>query len=284
MGFFKNGKSQNGQILLIVVLAAVVSLTVGLSAISRTITNTRVTTEEANSQKALSAAEAGVEELVNNAPLLAEGGFEGPKLLSNNSSFLATADPVDGTQFLVSDGSEVLKDDGADIWFSKYPDFGDPGGGRWSGVLTVLWNNNDGCGVSGNQTVNPAIEVVIIQGTNKNNPSMTRSVYDPCGRINNSSFTNVGNRRVIVDGQNYDFDNGVNITVPSAPQGPGFIARVIPLYANAVMGAKGSTGLPAQGFVIDSVGSSGDTKRTVRVFRGFPRVPIEFFPYNIFLP
>lgn len=282
MGFLKNG-NQNGQILLIVVLAAVVSLTVGLSAISRTITNTRVTTEEANSQKALSAAEAGVEELVNNAPLLAEGGFEEPKLLSNNSSFLATADPVDGTQFLISDGSEVLKDDGADIWFSKYPDFGDPGGGRWGGVLTVLWNNNDGCGGSGNQ-VTPAIEVVIIQGPNKNNPSMTRSVYDPCGRIPNSSFTQVGNRRVTVDGQNYDFDNGVNITVPSANPGPGFIARVIPLYANVVMGAKGSVPLPPQGYVIDSVGSSGDTKRTVRVFRGFPRVPIEFFPYNIFLP
>ena len=50
----KNHKKQGqkGQILLMVVLATVITLTVGLSAISRTITNTRVSTEEANSQKA----------------------------------------------------------------------------------------------------------------------------------------------------------------------------------------------------------------------------------------
>ncbi len=273
-GFFTIKNKQRGQILLIVVLAAVVSLTVGLSAVSRTITNTRVTTEEASSQKALSAAEAGVEELVNNTALLETRGDANPlsKEFSNNSTFKAKADAVDGTQILINDGNQILKDDGADIWFSAYPNFD---GVRWGGTLTVLWDNNDdasGC-VSG---VDPAIEIVVIQGASKDNPDMTRFVYDKCGRINNSGFANVaaGNP---VNGR--FFDNGVNITVAN-----GFIARVIPLYANAVMGARGSVSLPTQGYVIDSVGSSGNTKRTVRVFRGFPRIPIEYFPYNIFLP
>src|SRR3989344_6496120 len=148
MAIIKHNNGQKGQILLIVVLAAVISLTVGLSAVSRTITNTRVTTEEANSQKALSAAEAGVEELVSDDALLARGGFLYPRQLSNNSSFDAKADAVDGTQILINDGREVLKDDGADIWFSRYPDFGPyvlPSGalGRWSGILSILWDNND---------------------------------------------------------------------------------------------------------------------------------------------
>lgn len=283
MGIFENkngqkrlARRQKGQILLIVVLAAVVSLTVGLSAVSRTITNTRVTTEEANSQKALSAAEAGVEEVVNNSSLLVAGGLSKP--LSNNSSFNATADPIDGSEILINDGNEILKDDGADIWFSTYPDFGDlPGGSRWSGTLSVLWDNNDGCTVSGNQMVNPAIEIVIIQGANRNNPNMTRTIYDTCGRINNSNFSNLSAAGRTVSGR--VFNNGANVVVTN-----GFIARIVPLYANAKMGARGSVGLPSQGYVIDSVGTSGNTKRTVRVFRGFPRIPIEYFPYNIFLP
>lgn len=267
---------QAGQILLIVVLAAVVSLTVGLSAVSRTITNTRVTTEEANSQKALSAAETGVEELVNNSSLLAGGGISSPKQLSNNSSFLATSDPIDGSQILINDGNQILKDDGADIWFTTYPDFGGP---QWSGTLTVLWDNNDGCSVSGNQVVNPAIEIIVIQGANRNSPSMTRAVYDVCGgRGNNFSIPPIlSDPNKTVNGR--VFNNGANVTVTD-----GFIARVVPLYANAEMGARGSVGLPTQGYVIDSVGTSGNTKRTVRVFRGFPRIPIEYFPYNIFLP
>lgn len=277
MGVFR--QKQAGQILLIVVLAAVVSLTVGLSAVSRTITNTRVTTEEANSQKALSAAEAGIEELVNNSSLLATGGLS--KDLSNNARYDATAQPVDGTQFLINDGNLVLKDDGADIWLSDYPNFD---GTRWSGNLSILWDNNDGCGVSGSQEVAPAIEVVIIQGDNRDSPNMIRQVFDPCGRINNSSFSNLSVGTRTISARSQAFDYGVTVNIPAFPQGPGFIARVVPLFANGVLGVRGSVGLPSQGFVIDSVGSSGNTKRTIRVFRGFPKVPIEYFPYNIFLP
>src|SRR5690242_8662448 len=53
-----------GQALLIVVLVMVIALTVGLSLASRSITNLRNSTDEANSQAAFSAAEAGVEQAV----------------------------------------------------------------------------------------------------------------------------------------------------------------------------------------------------------------------------
>ena len=55
-------EKQKGQVLLIVVLVMIVALTVGLSLISRSITNLRTSTEEAESQKALAAAEAGIEQ------------------------------------------------------------------------------------------------------------------------------------------------------------------------------------------------------------------------------
>ncbi len=270
MGLFNTKQSQKGQILLIVVLAAVVSLTVGLSAVSRSITNTNVTTQEANSQKALSAAEAGVEQLIkqkNPATLANE--------LSNDSQFSAQANPVEGFQFTLNGGNQVLKDDGSDIWLTTYPNFG---GTPWTGTLRIFWNNNGGsCSTTGTD-INPAIEVVYISG-NRNTPDMTRTVYDACSSRGNG-FNNPPNLSALertTDGKVFSHAFDLNIS-------QGYIIRVIPLYANAVMGARvlAGPGFPSQGHIIDSVGTSGDTKRSVRVFKGYPKIPIEYFPYNLF--
>lgn len=276
MVLFNSNHSQKGQILLIVVLAAVVSLTVGLSAVSRSITNTNVTTEEANSQKALSAAEAGVEQLVKlrNPATLAND-------LSNNSGFSASADPVDGNQFKINGGGEVLKDDGADIWLTTYPNFS---GTPWTGTLRILWDNNGGgCNTTG-ANINPAIEVVYISGA-RANPDMNRAAYDNCAGTRNNGFSNPPNnlsnadRTVTENGVSKTYSQGFRLPIVQ-----GYIVRVIPLYANAVMGTnvQVGSGLPEQGHIIDSVGSSGNTKRSVRVFKGFPKIPIEYFPYNLF--
>lgn len=268
MGIFINKNSQKGQILLIVVLAAVVSLTVGLAAVSRSITNTKVTTEEASSQKALSAAEAGAEQLAADHSVLVLKN----KPLSNNSKFDARASQVLSTDVLVNGGNEVLKDDGADVWLSTYPFFTAP---QWSGTLTVNWKNGSGAGTC--DTKDSAIEIVVISGTDKNNPSMTRAVYDACGsRRTVNNFSNPGNGGSV---QGVLFDHNFQIVINN-----GFIARIIPLYANTIIGVNGSVQLPSQGYIIDSVGTSGNTTRKVRVFQGYSRVPIEYFPYNLFLP
>jgi hypothetical protein len=63
--------------------------------------------------------------------------------------------------------------------------------------------------------------------------------------------------------------------------------RIIPLYAPTVIGVStglGGTNLPAQGTLIQSTGTSGDTQRKIEVIKGFPKVPNEFFPLGIFSP
>ena len=79
---------ERGQALLIVLLVMTVALTVGLSVATRTIVNVRITTQEEQSQRAFSAAEAGIEETlrtcttscpVAQAP---SGGF------ANNTTFM----------------------------------------------------------------------------------------------------------------------------------------------------------------------------------------------------
>ena len=56
--------SRQGQMLLVVVLTMIVALTVGLSVVSRTITNLRISRQSEESQRAFQAAEAGIEKTI----------------------------------------------------------------------------------------------------------------------------------------------------------------------------------------------------------------------------
>lgn len=267
---FINRGYERGQVLLVVVLAAVVALTVGLAAISRSTTNTKVTTEEENSQKALSAAEAGVEELAGNASLLATGSI---KQLSNNSKFDAKATTLAITNpFAVNGGQLISKDDGADIWLSNYPDYT----GQWSGTLTVYWQKNADC------SKEAALEIVVLSGASTNTPNLSRYTVDRCAasRTANNNFTAPTSDTANITISGVVYDNSYALPAITS----GFIARVIPIYNDTKIGVGASTNLPSQGSIITSTGTSGNTKRTVQVVKGYPRVPIEFFPYNLFLP
>lgn len=270
--FSTSHQREAGQILLIVVLASVISLTVGLAAISRSVTNTRISTEEANSQKALAAAEAGIEEQLNRANLGNRQAISSE--LSNNSNFDATIESVSGAQLPINNNLPVSQDEGADIWLSDYPNFNNPR----SPSLTILWGNpgTDACTA-------PALEIAIIYG-DRNNPSMSRYAADPCAsrRTQNRFNTTGGASSLTYNSTNYQY--AFSYSIPGVINN-GYIARVIPLYANAErMGVRSSVGLPDQGFVIDSTGKAGNAERKVKVYQGYPRVPVEFYPYNLFLP
>ena len=271
----KNKHSQKGQVLLLVVLVSVIALTVGLAAISRSITSTRISSEESNSQKALSAAEAGVEEQINKALAGFAGDTPLSKDLNNNTSFLSEAVAVNGVEFPLSNGEKIQQDDGADIWLSEYPDF-DPAT-RTSTSLTIYWNAPSTSSCSNNH---PAIEVAVIYG-DAANPSMSRYAFDSCSnRGNNFTAKGSGTYSINFGGNTFSFNRSSGPIVITN----GFIARVIPLYASTEIGVESSVALPDQGYVIESTGESGETVRKLRVYQGFPKLPIEFFPYNLFLP
>lgn len=267
MKYFASKSSQNGQVLLLVVLASVIALTVGLAAISRSITSTRISSEEANSQKALSAAEAGIEEQINKA-LTAAGGTIGPSDGTfDESSFLASAVAVSGTEFEINDGEKISQDDGADIWLSNYPDFSSP---TSPADLTIYWNASDS-----NCNTQPAIEIAVVRGPTKTDPNMDRYAIDSCATRRGQNGFDAPNTSGITG-----YNRGYRL--PAIPSG--YIARVIPLYADSSIAVRSSTSLPPQGYIIESTGTSGDTERKLKVYQGFPKLPIEFFPYNLFLP
>lgn len=274
-------QAELGQALLIVVLVMVVSLTIGLSVVSRSITNLRTTTEEEQSQRAFSAAEAGIEQALKTGLGIAE-----QKPLGNNASIKeVTIEQVGGTsKFLLNGGNSVSKDNGADIWLSDSPDYSNP---KSPEHFSIYWGSPiDDC------TTSPpaAIEAVLISG-NKNTPTSTRYGFDPCQSTRGNNFANpeIGSFTDI-EGKTFKYRTPVNgndrIVVNN-----GLILRVIPLYANTVVGVNTCNPggqcndiLPLQAKKLESTGISGATTRKITVFQGFAKLPAEFFQYILFSP
>lgn len=262
-------KKSEGQVLLIVVLVMVVVLTVGLSVVSRGITTLRTSTEEENSQLALSAAEAGVETAMQTQT----GSTGPPQSLSNGASIDSVlVTPILGSEFLFNGGSPVTQDDGVNVWLSTYPYYTNP----WIGTLNIYWGSSaagDTCATSGNAMA--ALEVIVISGS-KAFPVTTRYAYDPCTtRRSYNNFSASTPSSVNIQGKTFPYSTQI-------PIANGLIADIVPLYANTPIGITAASNLPSQGNTITSKGSSGDTQRRIQVFQAYPRVPSELFQYTFF--
>lgn len=267
--------AQEGQVLLIVVLIMVVGITVGLSIAARSVTNLRTTTEEANSQRAFSAAEAGVEQAIksNKVGTVIGGSAGGIQPLDTDNVNLAAIKQVNvteikGTEVLLKGGNLIGQDDGSDLWIASYVDNPSqiaPLSGNVS--LTVYW-----CELTDATCTNSAIEVIVISGS-RAQPRTTRHAFDPFRAFTNH-FTlalSAAGSTDTVRGQRFRYK-----TSPIAFTN-GMFVRVIPLYADAKVGVKSSVPLPVQGRLIDSTGIAGDTVRKVKYFQGHPEFPAEFF-------
>lgn len=268
-------KSQRGQVLLVVVLVMIVALTVGLSLISRSITNLRTSTEEAESQKALAAAEAGIERALESETDIPLGSFDSA---GTDVTYKTDVTRVQGTEFAVNGGNEVPKDDGVDIWLSEYTSsdsiFNIPL--QSSANITIYWGDSaDAC-----QTA--ALEIVVVSGS-KASPTLQRYTSEPCDGVgvdrqsfNNFEAATAANRTI--QGVTFRWSK----TLPVIANG--FIIRITPVYHDTKLGISSNVALPLQGNIITSTGESGKTQRSISVFQGFPKIPSELFPYAIFSP
>ncbi len=265
--------SQKGQALLIIILVMVVALTITLSVISRAVVNLRTTQEQEKSQKALAAAEAGIEQTIKNQFVpIAKQNFS-----NTDTSITTSVSIVQGNAaFAVDGGNVITQNDGAYIWLSSYEE-----SPRWTtkytGTVNIYWGDKSG------DANNAALEIAVISGSNVANAEITRYAVDPSNnRIgsNNFSSPSKGTYSSIVAGKTYGYRTSITVT-------NGMLIRAIPLYKStnmAVEPATGSPALPNQGRIITAVGESDNTARKVTVFQGYPELPAEFFPYSLLVP
>lgn len=281
-------EKDSGQILLIVVLTMIVALTVGLSVVSRTITDLRISRQGEESQRAFQAAEAGIQQVLET-----NTNTTVPVPFDNSATYISSAINVGGpgtTSFLLNGGDLVDQDTGMDVWLSDYSITPSQVyvNGAVTNPVTIYWGTGEqSCTISSGSKVVPAIEVVMLTRDATHtllNPKLTKYIYNPtdsscAGRISGSGVLAPSVANELIDNITFQY----KATISFAGGENGILMKVIPLFGSTKVGVKPTTGttLPLQGKVIDATGNSGQTARKIRYFSSFPQIPPEVFPYSL---
>lgn len=282
---FKDGRQENGQVLIVAIFVLVVALTIGLSVATRSITTLRTTADTGNSQRAFSAAEAGIEQALT---ANVAGGTIAGTFGDNSSSYSATISLLGGDEVLLNNGSFIFKDNPVDVWLSDYSTdqskiYLNPWPASGSRVLSVYWTSaskndpNGDCSTNNAENFGPSALVISVITGSKVAPKISHYAFDPCAaRASVNKFSAVLPGATVAG---TPFLYRADITFNSTD--PGLLVRILPLYSGAHVAISGM-GLPSQGTVITSVGRTAGVSRRIISYRGYPKAPVEFYPYLIF--
>ena len=286
-------KLQKGQALLIVLLSMAVVLVVVLSILARSITDVSVSSQDEDSLRAFSAAEAGVEQAliigssidpteIGDASYNVEvsGVAEGEKEF-NYPSFLFSGESIT-TWFVAHDGNNDF------VCSNEKPCFKGKG-------INICWGK-EGSAFDSEQT--PALELSVFYTSvvgDYSTITIAREAVDPnFSRRLSNFFSQPDPGTCNIAGENYQFqkklvfgDLNIPANVCNQENGLQFMnirsiyntseANSIGIFADY----PGNSVLPSQGNLIDSFGSSGDANRKIKVFEPYAKVP-PIFEFAIF--
>jgi len=251
-------RESSGQALLIILLTMAVALTIGLSVVSRSITDIKISQQTEEAARAFSAAEAGIEEALVGTGELFQGTFE-----ETEAKFEAKrVNFGEGTEFVFP--QEIQVDDPQTVYLAKY---------ETDGTLTPYYNKSsiDLC-----WNGNAAIEASLYYESG--GYKVARYATDPNGASrtppNNFDPPDAGSCAGLAHRKTLSF-----------PTGTPLFLRLRVLYANAKVGVEtpGGAGgvLPSQGNKIESTGQAGASTRKVEVVRFYP-APLAIFDFGLY--
>lgn len=251
---------QKGQILLITIMLVATVLTVVLAVTFKSSTETQLTKLEEESQKALSAAEAGVEvalqQSIGNTVIIGTGG---DILQTSGFTGQATVDFVPDDEFV---SPPLQKDQQFTFYLTDdAPSFANP----WTGSFDIFFDSESGDP--------PSLELTLI----KTNDSFQRFVIDPKPNLAGgaSSLPSTGGSYEM-GGFSFAYKTSDPFSIASSK-----VLIVRTLFASTRVGLRcdgvGCT-LPRQGKYVTSEAKSpsGVTKK-IQLFQSFPQIPAEFF-------
>lgn len=267
---------QSGQATVIILLIMVVVLTIGLSITARSITDLRISSQTEQSNRAFSAAEAGIEEaLKTGLQNLVGSGPSGQKPIGG-ATYKYTVESVGGASY--APDKPVAQDDVVQLKLDKTGLTS-----AYDGVNIYWIASGEDCDItSGNPA---AVEVSIIYGDGPYN--MYKQTYavkdrgDNFLQITAGSFT-LGSKTYCArtptsgNGSLINF-NSSGITNPQ-------LLRIRPLYNTSSLAVEAQPSgrqLPIQSYRVRSEGEAGGVKRTVEVTQSVPVLPA-IFDYVLF--
>jgi len=261
-------QNRNGQVLLIAVMLLATVITVVMTIAFNATTETQVTRLEIDSQKALAAAEAGIDAMVkqpigSSVQISSLGQFN-----SQGISGTAQVSSVSKTTFVTS---LLRKDEQYTFYLSDYPGFAHP----WTGSFDLyLGSENGEC---------PSVEVTII----KNTYLLDRYAYNTCSGTETIAqgtlATDISTTPKEIDSVefNYKLDTIIvpNPIEPSSTSG--LVAFIKVLGGRTKLGFQSTDPtlpLPLQGKTVASEArtASGVVKK-VELFQSYPQMPSTFF-------
>ena len=243
---------QSGQILILVLLIVVVSLAVGLSVASRNLTNLRISTQTQESQRAFSAAEGGVEDVLSRLTTLSQDGSK-IAALTSSQGYTETFDVGDIPATVIVKGKNVYE---ATVPLGEVAQVNVDGYN--TGAVTVEW---------------PASPFVALEFTLV---SLSGSTYTQT----RSAYQSTGTPPSGHDSTNWTtctFSTGTcsaPITVSSGAK----ILRVKPFHDAVALKVSGVPYLPTQIYEINSVAKTalGITRRVQVTRTALPALPAVF--------
>ncbi|MCM8787809.1 MAG: hypothetical protein NC935_07170 [Candidatus Omnitrophica bacterium] len=244
---FKNPK--NGQIALIVLLLMVVVLTIGLSLVSRSVTEVKISRDEKEALRAFSAAEAGIEEALRNIDSYIGGGTI---TVEDTNVNINVEQSGEGTQLVLEKGESM------NILLPNGPPTG-------LNELRIYWT------LVGNSEENSepaAVEIIVYKG----DYSFNRFAYNGYNSMRENGFTAA---LTGVEG----FRSLARVPLDSRVR----LIRIRPFYNRATVRVNSNSGnLPVQVYNITSTANYGEQKISrVVVSRTVPVLP-PVFDYVLF--
>lgn len=287
-------KKTSGQALLMVLLSIGVIITIALSVASRSISDISVTTQDEESLRAFSAAEAGVEDSLKQTTATLPSSGTTSKAVSSTQTYNASfaTFPENPTSYLYP--AELSSGDVATIWLATHsPTNTLTCGGSdicyTANTLDLCWGK-----LEGTASTQPALAVAILyedSGILKYaytafDPNTSRGNHFQTGVATDTSAgtctvgsggTRVANRVTLA----------INSLVPQSSINNKLLKSIfiMTLYNTnpTILGVNTTQALPVQGRRIDSSGVSGGSTRKVQVYSLFPEVP-SIFHSAIFSP
>ena len=251
-----NSNMKKGQVLLIVVMLLATALTLALTASYQSITETQLTKLEEENQKALAAAEAGIEKALQSKQ---EGSF-----ISLGLSNLSGIDTSQSSVEISDQGSTTFitpllqKDEQYTFYLADYdyPNFNS----YWTGSLNIYLMT---------ETLCPSLELTQI----KNDNSLVRNIVDPCNQITSNNLKLETTSGEPLGGVNFTYKLSSNLSISDTKL---LIVRV--LFAPTKIGFQGSTNFPLQGStIISTAKTQSGVEKKVQLFQSYPQIPAEFF-------
>lgn len=280
-------RNTSGQVLVITLLVMAVALTIGLSVVSRSITDIKISEQTEEAARAFSAAEAGIEQAIVSGSLDSFGrDFETGSFSVNKAGF------GDGLEFAYLNPVEVDKPQ--TFWLADPKTLAEH---YDRDRLRVVWGNP---GTRSDRNETPALEVSLYYKDGSSyrvarfalDPNSSRasgnSFCDPGSTMESGKCVNVKNFITSgerVDGMDFQFRSTLKLNDFRGGSKTFLFARLRFIYSEGTahsLGVKmfnnygGDGNFPSQGEEIESVGTSGEATRKVRVFRYHPVPPYIF--------